>query len=265
MATDHPSQPGHVKLALALLLAGFEPDIALDATRGFGRSCASAMPDIKLRASDGHELSAHRVDPIGEARGGIVVVQEIFGVNRHIRAVAARYAAAGYAVVAPAFFDRIEPGLELGYGKADLTRGRELVGKLESAQALMDLQAAIDGLNDGLGDSGRVGVVGYCWGGAVVWLAAARLERFAAAVSYYGSRIVNYVDEQPKVPTMLHVGKADASFPIEKVRELGQRYPELRIHEYEAGHGFNCDHRADFDSTASAHALARSLDMFGGS
>ena len=185
----------------------------------------------------------------------MVVIQEIFGVNRHIRATAARYAAAGYAVVAPAFFDRIQPGIELGYDKADTERGRQLVGKLESAQIFADLAAAIAAVSP----AGEVGVVGYCWGGAVAWVAATRLDGVARAVSYYGSRIVNYMDERPRVPVQMHVGKTDASFPLDKVHELGQRYPELDIHEYEAGHGFECDHRSSYDPEASAHALQRSL------
>jgi carboxymethylenebutenolidase len=217
------------------------------------------MPNVKLRASDGHEFDAHRVDPLGPVHGGVVVVQEIFGVNRHMRAVAARFAAAGWSAIVPAFFDRVEPGVELGYEPADFSRGRELVGKLQMSDVLLDLQAAIDALQ------GRVGTVGYCWGGAVVWLGAARLHGLDAAISYYGSRIVNYVDESPRVPTMLHVGRADASLPIEKVRELGRRYGDLVIHEYEAGHGFDCDHRPDFESTASAHAMTRTLAWLDGS
>jgi carboxymethylenebutenolidase len=215
------------------------------------------MPNVLLRASDGHEFDAHRVDPLGPAHGGVVVVQEIFGVNRHMRAVAARFAAAGWSAIVPAFFDRVERGVELGYEPADFSRGRELVGRLQMSDVLLDLQAAIDALRD-VG-TGRVGTVGYCWGGALVWLGAARLHGLDVAISYYGSRIVNYMDETPRVPTMLHVGRADASLPIEKVRELGRRYGDLVIHEYEAGHGFDCDHRADFESTASAHAMTRTL------
>lgn len=220
------------------------------------------MPDIHLRASDGHEFSAHRIDPLGEPRGGIVVLQEIFGVNQHIRATVARYAAAGWSVIAPAFFDRIEPGLELGYDKADTNRGRELIGKLEAGQILADLQAAIDALRGDRAGSPGVGVVGYCWGGATAWVAACRLQGVARAVSYYGSRIVNYIDETPRAPMQLHVGKTDASFPLAKVQEIGERYPAIEIHEYDAGHGFNCDHRSAYDSTASAHALTRSLEFF---
>jgi carboxymethylenebutenolidase len=223
-------------------------------------SAAKRREDILLRASDGHPLSAHRIDPLGTPRGGIVVIQEIFGVNAHIRATAARFASAGYVTIAPAFFDRIEPGIELGYEQTDVDRGRQLIGELTPEQVHADLQAAIDALRD----CGPVGIVGYCWGGSVVWRAAHHLQGIARAVSYYGSRIVNHMDERPKVPLQMHVGTHDASFPIEKVRELGQHYPELEIHEYDAGHGFDCDHRSSYDSTASAHAMQRSLAFFAG-
>lgn len=221
------------------------------------------MPDVELRASDGHEFRAHRVDSAtSDPQAAVVVLQEIFGVNRHIQAVTARFAAAGYTAIAPAFFDRIEPGLTLGYGKADVTRGRELVGKLETNQVLDDLAATIAHAADHAGPSRAVHVVGYCWGGALAWLAAARLDDIQTVVSYYGSRIVNYIDEGPRVPLMMHVGREDASFPIEKVREVAARYPRVEVHEYEAGHGFNCDHRSNFDSAASATALARTLAFF---
>jgi carboxymethylenebutenolidase len=214
------------------------------------------MPDIRLRSSDGHDLSAHRVDPLERSRGGVVVIQEIFGVNAHIRAVVARFAAAGYTSLAPAFFDRIAPGIELGYDEAGIGRGRELVGQLDPSHVLADLGAAIDCL---AGEGLAVGIVGYCWGGAVVWRAAHHRSDLACAISYYGSRIVGLVDERPRVPTMMHVGRHDASFPLDKVHAIGERYGEIAIHEYDAGHGFDCDHRRDFDSTASAHAMTRSL------
>lgn len=217
------------------------------------------MPDIQLHASDGHQLSAHRIDPLGPPRGGaIVVIQEIFGVNAHIRATTARYAAAGYAAIAPAFFDRIRPNIELGYGQDDIDEGRKLIGQLSDEQVLADLQAAIDAVRE----CGPVGIVGYCWGGSVVWIAAHQLDGIARAVSYYGSRIVNHMDEQPKAPLQMHVGKHDASFPLAKVHEIGRRYPDVEIHEYDADHGFNCDHRSSFESTAAAHALQRSLAFF---
>lgn len=213
------------------------------------------MGNLELRASDGHKFHAHRVEPLDERLGGVVVIQEIFGVNRHMQAVAARFAAAGWSAIVPAFFDRLTQGVELSYTVEDFAKGRELVGKLQMSDVMLDLQAAIDHLSP----HGPVGIVGYCWGGAVAYLGGARLERVHAVVSYYGSRIVNFVDERPRVPTMLHVGRADASFPIEKVREIGARYTDLQIHEYDAGHGFDCDHRPDFDSTASAHAMTRTL------
>ncbi len=214
------------------------------------------MPDITLHSRDGHELLAHRVDPLGSARGAVVVVQEIFGVNAHIRAVTARFAGHGYVAIAPALFDRIERCVELGYDPPGFTKGRELVGKLTTEQILADLQAAIDEVaSTGL----AVATVGYCWGGAVTWLAAHHGLGLSAAISYYGSRIINYVEQGPTIPLQMHVGAKDASFPIDKVREVGHRYPQIELHEYDAGHGFDCDHRADFDSTASAHAMARTF------
>ena len=218
------------------------------------------MPDINLRASDGHTLAAHRVDPLESSRGGVVVVQEIFGVNAHIRAVVARFAAAGYTAIAPAFFDRIERGVELGYDSPGFTRGRELIGMIDPEHVFADLAAAIDRLE---GEGLRVAIVGYCWGGSVVWRAAHRRSDLACAVSYYGSRIVGFVDENPKVPMMMHVGRRDASLPLDKVHAIGERYVDIAIHEYDAGHGFDCDHRSDFDSTASAHAMSRSLGFMG--
>lgn len=214
------------------------------------------MPDINLRASDEHIFSAHRVDPLETSRGGVVVIQEIFGVNAHIRAVAARFAAAGYTTLAPAFFDRVERGVELGYDPAGIARGRELIAELDPIDVLADLGAAHDQLaSEGL----PVAIVGYCWGGSVVWNAAHRRPGLACAIAYYGSRIVNFVDERPQVPTMMQVGRRDASLPLAQVHAIGERYPEIAIHEYDAGHGFDCDHRGDFDSTASAHAMTRSL------
>lgn len=214
------------------------------------------MSDVRLQARDGHVLTAHHVDPLAPPRGGVIIVQEIFGVNAHIRAVVSRYASLGYSTIAPAFFDRVETGVQLGYDSHGFARGRELVGKLSLQNVLDDLAAAYDTLEQrGL----MVGMVGYCWGGSVVWQAASRMTSLACAISYYGSRIVNFVDERPSVPMMMHVGEHDASLPLAKVREIGQRYRDISIHEYDAGHGFDCDHRESFDSTASAHAMERTL------
>jgi carboxymethylenebutenolidase len=217
------------------------------------------MPHLQLQATDGFALDAYRAEPTSAPRGGVVVTMEIFGVNAHIRAVADRFAAAGYLAIAPALFDRVERRVELGYDAAGVTRGRELVGALDQDALLCDVAAAVAAASG----AGAVGAVGYCFGGAVVWAAAARLEGLACAVSYYGSRIAQMTDLAPRVPVMMHVGIHDASFPLETVRGLGVRYPSVIIHEYDAGHGFNCDQRADHRPEAAALALDRTLAFFG--
>lgn len=219
---------------------------------------APPMPQINLRAADGHELSAYRIDPEGTPRGAIVIAQEIFGINAHMRAVAARFAGQGYVAIAPALFDRTERGVELGYDEAGFARGKELAAKTTPDGLLADMQAAIDAVADAIPEPGKVGTVGYCFGGAVVWVAAAKLEG-SCAVSYYGSRIAQFKDLKPRVPVMMHVGKNDASFPVEQVREIAGAHPGVQAHEYDAGHGFNCDHRADFAPDAAAVALQRTL------
>lgn len=216
------------------------------------------MPATQLTAADGHRLSAFRVDPSGPVRGGLVVVQEIFGINRHIRAVASRFAALGYATIAPALFDRVEAGVELGYDEAGFAKGRALVGALPPEGILADLEAA----RLAVAPAGEVGLVGYCFGGAVVWVAAAKAEGFAGAVSYYGSRIQQFEDLTPRIPVLMHVGSRDASFPLPRVEEIVARHrTRVECHAYDAGHGFNCDHRVDFEPDAAALALTRTLDF----
>ncbi len=212
------------------------------------------MVQITLSAPDGHTLSAERILPEGPALGGLVVVQEIFGVNAHIRSVAARFAAAGYAVVAPALFDRVERGVVLGYDEEGFTRGRALVDGLDDAGVLADLEAA----RLSVAEFGSVAAVGYCFGGSVVWTAAAELAGLAGVVSYYGSRIARAEQLRPKVPVLMHVGAEDASFPIEVVERV-VKYPGVVAHIYPAGHGFNCDHRADFHPDSAALALERTF------
>ena len=175
---------------------------------------------IELTAGDGHTLSAYRADPQGDARGGIVIVQEVFGVNNHVRGVCDGYAEDGYAVVAPAVFDRVEHGVELGYEGDDLTRGRELRGELGWDNPLLDVQAAVAALRP----AGKVAVVGYCFGGSVAWLAATRLEA-DAAVGYYGGQIADFIEEEPKCPVLLHFGEIDAFIPIESVDKIQARSP----------------------------------------
>ena len=207
---------------------------------------------ITLTASDGHSLSAHRA---GEGPG-LVVVQEIFGVNSHIRNVVDRFAEKGFAAIAPALFDRLGPGHELGYSPDDVAAGRELRGRVDNADALKDIAAARDLL---AGEGRKVGVVGYCWGGSLAWHAATQLTGFDAAVGYYGGEIPKSANARPTVPTMLHFGENDAGIPMDGVRAVQAAHPDIPIHIYDAGHGFSCDERASFDEASHRVALDRTL------
>jgi carboxymethylenebutenolidase len=216
---------------------------------------------VTIRSNDGFELSAYRADPDGAPRGAVVVVQEIFGVNSHIQAVADRYAGHGYVAIAPALFDRIERGVELGYGADDLQAGLELArGKTDLEQAVQDLRAAASSV----ADAGRVGVVGYCWGGLLAALCAIRAgDAFAAAASYYGGGVTGLADQQPVVPLVMHFGEEDHAIPLDEVRQLEQAWPQVEVHVYGgAQHGFNCDHRDSYDAGAAALAEQRTLDHF---
>ena len=210
---------------------------------------------ITLKASDGHELSAYRADPAGTARGGLVVIQEIFGVNSHIRAVADGFAAEGYAAVAPALFDRVERGVELGYEEDGRTRGRGIRADIQWDDAVKDVAAAVAALS-----GVAVGVVGYCWGGSLAWLAATRIAGVAASVGYYGGQIKDFRDEAPHCPVMLHFGTEDASIPMDAVAAVQAAQPDIPVHIYEgAGHGFNCDQRGSYHAVAAATARERTL------
>lgn len=213
---------------------------------------------IELTAADGHTLSACRALPAGTARGGVVVIQEVFGVNAHIRDVCDRFAAAGYAAVAPALFDRLTPGVELGYDEGGITRGRALVAELGWETPLLDISAAASALKA----HGKVGVVGYCWGGSVSFLAGCRLP-FACAAVYYGRQIVDFLAETPRCPMIMHFGADDPLIPQENVAAIRAARPDVPIYVYAgAGHGFNCDRRADFRADAATSALGRTLDLF---
>ena len=206
-----------------------------------------------LKASDGHELAAYEAIPEGTQRGSLVVIQEIFGVNVHIREVCDKFAGEGYSSIAPAVFDRVEPGVELGYTPEDIERGRNFMGQLSWRNTMMDVEAAADAL---AGDK-RPGIVGYCYGGTVTWVAACRLD-LTCAVGYYGGGIIDFVDESPKCPTMLHFGEQDAGIPMSDVKEISGKHPEITVHTYaEAEHGFNCDRRASYHETDAKLALER--------
>jgi carboxymethylenebutenolidase len=213
---------------------------------------------ITLTAADGHELSAYVARPEAEPIAGLVVVQEIFGVNAHIRSVADGYARDGFLAVAPALFDRIERGVELAYEGADMQKAMTFVPKLDVEKALADVAAAMEFAAHAAGN--KVGVVGYCFGGSLAWLAATRLHP-AAAVGYYGGRIANYAAETPSAPVMLHFGKQDKHIPAEEVEKVHAAHPEVEIYWYDAGHGFNCDARASYNMEAAQLARQRSLSF----
>ncbi|HTK97780.1 MAG TPA: dienelactone hydrolase family protein [Pseudomonadales bacterium] len=213
----------------------------------------------QLRAIDGFAFGAYEATPSSKPRGGIVVIQEIFGVNSHIRNVADGYAAAGYAAIAPQIFDRVERNVELGYEPTDMTRGVEIArGKLKMEQTLQDLQAAIDDAKR----FGKVGVVGYCFGGLMAWLAACELNGVSAVVSYYGGGVASQLDRKPRCPVMMHFGDKDAHIPLSDVDKVRKAHPGVNVNVYAADHGFNCDHRASYDAAAAKLALSRSLDFF---
>jgi carboxymethylenebutenolidase len=209
---------------------------------------------ITLTAADGHRFSAYLSEPSGLTRGGLVVIQEIFGVNRHIRSVADRFAQDGYAALAPALFDRAVPNIELGYDEAGLARGRAVRQRVNYEDAMRDSAAAVLELQR----FGKRGVVGYCWGGNIAWLAACRLP-VAAAVGYYGGDIANLLNEVPKPPLMLHFGERDTSIPLDAVARIRAAVPTVPIYTYPAGHGFNCEERSAYDAASAALARERTL------
>ena len=213
---------------------------------------------LTLTASDGHKLSAYRADPAGKPKGGLVVIQEIFGVNSHMREVCDGFAKAGYAALAPALFDRTERGVELGYTPPDIEAGRNLRAKIAWDAVLKDVAAAIKAV----ADAGKVGIVGYCWGGSIAWRAAANLSGLSGAVGYYGGMIAEFKHEKPKIPVLLHFGETDASIPLADVEAVRKIHPQVPIYIYPAGHGFSCDHRASFHRPSHEEALRRTMDFF---
>ena len=212
---------------------------------------------IELTTSDGHKLGAYVAEPSGMPRAGVLVIQEIFGVNAHIRAVAASYAEVGYVALAPALMDRVERGVELGYDEAGVARGRELVARVGFDNATRDVKAAADALRaEGL----AVAAVGFCWGGTVALLSNTRLK--LPAVSYYGGRSVPFLHERLGAPMLFHFGERDPIITPEHVALTNAAYPHAEHYVYAAGHGFNCDQRQDFDAEAAGLARERTLAFF---
>ncbi|HVG50777.1 MAG TPA: dienelactone hydrolase family protein [Xanthobacteraceae bacterium] len=212
---------------------------------------------ITLTSSDGFKLGAYRAEPTGTPKGGLVVIQEIFGVNHHIRAVCDRFAALGYVSVAPAIFDRYEPNFETGYTPAEIEKARVYIGKADMGKMLADTQAAIDSLQS----FGKVGIVGYCLGGSIAFLAATRLNGLACAIGYYGGMVAKNADEKPKVPTMLHFGETDHSIPLTDVEIVKQKRPDVETFIYPAGHGFSCDERGSYHEASHKQALERTVAL----
>ncbi|MDX7953166.1 dienelactone hydrolase family protein [Lichenihabitans sp. Uapishka_5] len=213
---------------------------------------------IALTASDGVSIQAYRAEPTGTPRGGIVVLQEIFGVNPHIRSVADRYAEQGYLAIAPALFDRVTPGLELGYDQDGMTTGIATQKQTVPADTLKDVAAAVALA----ASAGKVGIVGYCWGGTLAYAAACQLDGVAAAVGYYGGGIASMLDKKPRVPVMLHFGQHDDHIPMTSVAAIRAALPDVPVYDYPAGHGFNCDARGSYDKASADQALSRTLPFF---
>jgi carboxymethylenebutenolidase len=218
---------------------------------------------IDLDAKDGFRFPAYVAEPAGRPKGAIVVLQEIFGVNSHIRSVADGYAAAGYLAVAPATFHRVKPDVELGYTGDDMQAGSALKSAVEALPApgvLQDVQAAVDHA----ARAGKVGIVGFCWGGLLTWRAAASVSGLAAAVPYYGGGMTTPEESarEPKVPVLAHFGSRDHWIPVDTVETFKAAHPEVEVHVYAADHGFNCDQRGSYDAEAAKLAKERTLAFF---
>ena len=213
---------------------------------------------VSLKTSDDKQIAAYVARPAAAGKAGIVVVQEILGVNSHIRSVTDRFAAAGYLAIAPAFFDRLKPGVDMGYAPADIMAGRDLAMALVPEQILADLNAGISWLR--AAGCSKIGVVGFCFGGTVAWRAASQ-PHVDAAVCYYGGNIYGNRDLRPRAPTMLHFAEKDDYIPIAQAHALAAQYPELPIYTYPAEHGFHCDERSNYDAASAKLAYARTLEF----
>jgi carboxymethylenebutenolidase len=214
---------------------------------------------IKLTASDGFQLGGYRADPATAPKAALVVIQEIFGVNHHIRNICDRFASAGYVAVAPAIFDRIERDFQSGYSPDEVAVARKFVANPDWTAMLRDVQAAIDSVKS----VGPVGIVGFCLGGSVAYAAATKLTGLSAAVGYYGGAIVRFADDNPGVPMMLHFGEKDAGIPLSDVETIRAKQPDLEVHVYPgAQHGFSCDERASYDKASADIAWHRTLAFF---
>ncbi|MFZ2156037.1 MAG: dienelactone hydrolase family protein [Bradyrhizobium sp.] len=214
---------------------------------------------VELTAADGHKLAAFVAQPAGKPRGGVVVIPEVFGVNSHIQQTTDGFAADGYLAVSPAMFDRAQRNYDTGYSQPEIQAGVAIMQKLDWKQAVLDVEAAIGEAKKG----GKVGIVGYCFGGTVTWVAAAQAKGLACAAPYYGGGMPGFIGENPKVPTMCHFGELDQSPTLAQAKEIVARHPEITAHFYAgAGHGFNCDQRGSWNAEAAKLARSRTVEFF---
>ncbi len=224
------------------------------------------MGHAQIKSGDGFELGVYEAQPKGTAKGAVVVIQEIFGVNKHIQEVTDGYADAGYYAIAPKLFDRAERDIELGYEGDDMQRGIDLAfNHTDRAKALADIQASINQVAASAGTSGsgvQVGVVGYCFGGLMTWLAACELQGIGAASAYYGGGVAAELERKAACPVMMHFGDQDAHIPLSDVDKVRAAHSDVEVHVYGADHGFNCDHRASYHADSAEQARQRTLDFF---
>jgi carboxymethylenebutenolidase len=213
---------------------------------------------IKLKAKDGVTIAAYQARPEGTPKGGIVVVQAIFGVNGHVMSLVDRHAGDGYLAIAPSLFDRTEPGVVLGYAPSDIEKGIELRSKTRLDDALGDIETAVQTV----APAGPVGIVGYCWGGTLSYASACRVAGLKAAVSYYGYGIDKMLDEKPQVPVMLHFGRRDDLIAADEVETIRRAFPKFPLYVYDAGHGFVCDERDSYDKASAELAAERTNRFF---
>jgi len=210
---------------------------------------------LSLTAADAHRLGAYRADPEGPPKGGVVVLQEIFGVNHHIRSVCDRFAALGYTAVAPALFDRFARDFQSGYSPDEVARARQFLTSIDWDAFVRDTAAAVDALRP----AGPVAVIGFCLGGSIAFLTATKIDGLAAALCFYGGQIARFADTSPRCPTQMHFGEKDAHIPMSDVEAIRSRRPDCEVHVYPAEHGFYCDERPSFHAESAAIAWGRSL------
>jgi carboxymethylenebutenolidase len=218
---------------------------------------------IELTADDGFRFPVYQALLAGPAKGAVVVLQEIFGVNAHIRALADSLASQGYLALAPSTFHRVKPGVDLGYKPDDIAAGVALKAQVEGLPTpgvLRDIQATVDHAMISV-PSGKVGVVGFCWGGLLAWRAACQLRHIAAAVTYYGGGMTQPAEiaRMPQAPVLAHFARQDQSISLESVEVFRLAHPEVELYLYDASHGFNCDHRAAYNAPAATLARERTL------